>query len=183
MKYKYLVLLIFITALFIPNDYALYFFPAAILFLLLLDLHLFRFVLRISFLLLIFLLIILQPLIIGDKNFIILGIKISSEGFYNGIIMVLRAVVMIPSVTYLLKISDKTRLKDLFVKFGIHNFDEILDHSQKLFPLLRMQSKEFFKKKEHNKYYNPIEFTAQFTAFLIRATYTYQNKSKGENVI
>lgn len=181
MKNKYLVFSIFIFALFIPREYAFYYFPAAILYILVLDIQLFRFIKRISFLLLVIIIMILQPLVIGEKDFLFFGIRLSSTGFYNGLIMVLRAVVMIPIITYLSKTADKKKLQMVFSKIGIQQFDEILDQSQKLFPLLKEKSREFFVAMDRKMIFNPIELTAQFFAFLIKSTYS--SKIKQEKVL
>ena len=181
MKNKYLVIIIFAATPFIPFDYAVYFFPAAIPYLIFLDIHLFKFVRKLSFLLFVFILILLQPIILGEKDFLMLGIKISTNGFYNGLIMILRAVVMIPAISYLSKTADRKRLQKLFAKLGIKQFDEILEHSQKLFPLLKEKTKEFFTTVERKKIFNPIEFTAHFIAFLIKATTAYSPKTNKES--
>ncbi len=183
MKNKYLVIIILVATLFIPFDYAIYFFPATIIYLVFLDIHLFKFVRKLSFLILVFILILLQPIVLGEKDYLMLGIKISSIGFYNGLIMTLRAVVMIPAISYLSKTADRKKLQRLFDKLGTRHYDEILDHSQKLFPLLKEKTKEFFTTVERKKIFNPIEFTAQFIAFLIKATTTYTPKNNKENVL
>jgi energy-coupling factor transporter transmembrane protein EcfT len=183
MKNKYLVILIFVAALFIPRQYAFYFFPAAIFYILYLDIHLFRFIRRFSFLLLVIILLLLQPLIVGEKDLLFLGIKISSNGLSNGLIMVLRAVVMIPAISYLSKTADRKQLQKLFSKIGIQHFDQVLDQSQKLFPLLKEKSREFFVTTDRKKIFNPLELTAQFFAFLIKSTNSYTPKIKQEKVL
>lgn len=183
MKNKYFIFLIFITALFIPREYAFYFFPAAILYILTLDIYLLRFTKKLSFLLLVFIFLILQPLVIGEKDFLFFWIKFSSSGFYNGLIMVLRAVVMIPTITYLSKTADRKKLQKVFSKIGIQEFDEMLDQSQKLFPLLKEKSREFFVATDRKMIFNPIELTAQFFAFLIKSTNSYTSKIKQEKVL
>lgn len=183
MKNKYLVIIIFAATLFIPFDYAVYFFPATIIYLIFLDIHLFKFVRKLSFLMLVFILILLQPIVLGEKDYLMLGIKISTNGFYNGLIMILRAVVMIPAINYLSKTSDRRNLQKLFARLGIRQYDEILDHSQKLFPLLKEKTKEFFTTVERKKIFSPIEFTAHFLAFLIKATTTYTPKTNKENAL
>lgn len=182
MKNKYFILVISVTSLFIPREYAFYFFPLAILYILYVDIKLYRFFKKFSFLILVLILIILQPLIIGEKDFLFIGIKLSSNGFYNGLIMILRAVVMIPAISYLSKTTDRKKLQKAFSKIGIQHFDEILDHSQNLFPLLKEKSREFFVTTNRKKILNPIEFTAQFFAFLIKSTNSYPPKIKQKEV-
>jgi len=183
MNNKYLVIITFITALLIPRDYAFYFFPPAVLYLMFLDIHLFCFLRRISFLLFVIILLIVQPMVIGEKDFLLLGIKFSTSGFYNGLIMIFRAVVMIPAINYLSKTAGRKKLQSLFAKLGLKNYDEILDHSQKLFPLLKEKTKEFFTKAERKNFFNPIELSAQLLAFLIKASHSYTAKTKEENVL
>jgi len=183
MNNKYLVTIIFIAALFIPLDFSFYFFPTAILYLIFLDIHLFHFLRGISFLLFILILLMVQPMIIGEKDFLLMGIKFSTAGFYNGLLMIFRAVVMIPAINYLSKTANRKKLQSLFTKLGIENYDEILDHSQILFPLLKVKTREFFTTVERKKIFNPIELTAQLLAFLIKAAHSYNPKTKKETVL
>ena len=152
MNNKYLVIITFITALLIPRDYAFYFFPPAVLYLMFLDIHLFCFLRRISFLLFVIILLIVQPMVIGEKDFLLLGIKFSTSGFYNGLIMIFRAVVMIPAINYLSKTAGRKKLQSLFAKLGLKNYDEILDHSQKLFPLLKGKLRNFLQRQNVKKF-------------------------------
>ncbi|HSL90670.1 MAG TPA: hypothetical protein VK870_15305 [Ignavibacteriaceae bacterium] len=183
MKNKYFIIVIFLAALIIPAGYTLYFFPLAFLYLLYLDSKLFRFLKRISFIVLILLLLILQPLLIGEKDFSIIGIGFSSTAFYNGLMMILRAVLMISSISYLSKTADRKKIQRIFSRIGISHFDEILDHSQKLFPLLKEKSREFISATDKKRILNPLDLTAHFFAFLIKTTHTHLPKAKQENTL
>src|SRR5690606_37973832 len=142
MKNKYLLIFFLIAAIFIPREYAVYFFPAAIIYLLILDLKLFNFLLKKSFHLLVFILLFIQPLFTGVKDFDLSGISLSSDSFLNGVQMILRAVVVIPVVSCISRISDKEKLKNIFSKIGVKDFDEIFEYSRLMFPYLKERVKE-----------------------------------------
>lgn len=178
MRNKYFIFVTFLAALFIPAEYTLYFFPLAFLYLLYLDSKLFRFLKRISFIVLIFILLILQPLLIGEKDFSIIGIGFSSSAFFNGLMMILRAVIMISSISYLSKTADRRKIQRFFSRIGIRHFDEILSHSQKLFPLLKEKTREFISATDKKRILNPLDLTAHFFAFLIKSTHTHLLKTK-----
>lgn len=180
MRNKYFVIVIFLAALLITAEYTLYFFPLALLYLLYLDSKLFRFLKRISFIVLILILIILQPLLIGEKDLSIIGIGFSSTAFYNGLMMILRAVIMISSISYLSKTADRKKIQRLFSRIGMRHFDEILDQSQKLFPLLKERIREFISATDRKRILNPLDLTAHFFAFLIKTTHTQSLKPKQE---
>jgi hypothetical protein len=179
MKNKHIVMALFFAALIIPREYSFYYFPAAVIYLAFLDIYLFRFVRKISFLILVIMLTVLQPLFMGEKDLLVFGINFSTEGFYNGLMMVMRAVVMIPSISYLSKTVDRNKLRNLFGKIGIKNFDEIFQHSQQMLPVLTERIKSYFA-SENKKYFNPIEFTARFFAFIIKSVQSYSPDPKEE---
>jgi energy-coupling factor transporter transmembrane protein EcfT len=182
MNNKYFITALCFAALFIPGEYSLYFFPLAVAYLLFLDRGLFNFVFKKSFLIFLTILLFLQPLLTGKKNITLLGLYFSSDAFLNGFLMMLRAVVMIPSITYLSKTADKKKLQKIFGRIGIKDFDEIFNYSQQMFPKLKEHTKEFFS-SERKRLYNPVEFIAQFIAFLIKSTQTYTLKSKEEDIL
>lgn len=180
MKNRYLIYLIFFSALFIPAKFGFYFFPAAILYFTCLNINLFKFVRKFSFIVFVIVLIILQPMIADNRDNIILGIKFSLSGFHNGLMMILRAVVMISSISYLSNTADRKKLQNLFSRVGVKHFDKIFEHTQEIFPLLKEKITEFYKTINRRNLFNPVELSAHFLAFLIRATYSQQNKNKGE---
>jgi hypothetical protein len=179
---RYIIIALCVTAFFIPREYSIYFFPIAILYFLILDMRLLRFLIKKSFLLFIIILLLLQPLLTGEKDLLFAGIKLSSDGFYNGALMMLRAIVIIPSISYLSKIIEIKKLQGLFGKVGIQNYDEIFIHSQQIFPILKEKSKEFYTTNK-NDIFNPIEFCAQFIALLIKTTNNNLINPKKENIL
>ena len=183
MNNKYILTFILITAVFIPREYAVYFFPAAIIYLLLIDKKLFGFLIKKSFYLLAVILLFIQPLFTGEKDFSLLGMNLSSSSFINGVLMIFRAVVVIPIVTSISRTSDKEKLRKVFGRIGVKNFDEIFEHSREIFPLLKENIKEFFHSTEKRKIFNPVELAAHFIAFLIKSTNAYPVNSKKENVL
>jgi len=174
---RYIVFIIFITAFIIPREYSIYFFPVAILYIFLLDRKLLRFLFKRSFLLIVLILLILQPLFVGEKDFLFAGIKLSSEGFYNGIFMIFRAAVVIPAISYLSRGIEIKKFQKFFSRVGIKNYDEVFDHSQQIFPILKEKTKEYFTLNK-KKITNPIEFIAQFIALLMKTSENHISNSE-----
>ncbi|HOJ17968.1 MAG TPA: hypothetical protein PLT92_05345 [Ignavibacteriaceae bacterium] len=175
-----LIELSLIVSLFCPFYIAVWIFPFILGFLIRQDMKLFKFITRSSFFILVFLLIGLQPLIAGKKDFFLLNLGFSLEVFYSGLFMVIRAIVIIPSITWLSKTMEKAKLKKLSSLLGIKNFDEILTHSQNMFPVIKESCIKYFKETGKRKYYDPVEFFARFIALLIKSTdiYTYKVNKK-----
>lgn len=174
---RYTVIVIFLTAFIIPREYSIYFFPAAILYILLLDKELFRFLFKRSILSIVIILLLLQPLLVGEKDILFAGIKLSSEGFYNGIFMMFRAAVVIPLISYLSRGIEIKKFQKLFGRIGIKDYDEVFVHSQQIFPILKEKTKEYVT-VHRKKIINPLEFCAQFIALLIRTSKNHLLNSK-----
>ncbi|MFA7421591.1 MAG: hypothetical protein WCZ90_18050 [Melioribacteraceae bacterium] len=179
---RYFIIVIFITAFIIPREYSIYFFPFAILYFYFLDKKLLGFLFKRSFLLIVLILLLLQPLFTGEKDILFAGIKLSSEGFYNGIFMMFRAAVVIPSISYLSRSIEIKKMQKLFSRIGIKNYDEVFIHSQQIFPILKEKTKEYFT-LHRKKIINPIEFCAQFVAILIRTTQSHLINSKEDEAL
>jgi len=172
-----------LISLFCPMDIAIWIFPFILGFLISRDVRLFRFITRLSFLILVALLIGFQPLIAGKKDVFLWGIGYSTEVFYSGLFMVVRAIVIIPTINWLSKTMEKEKLKRLSEVLGIKNFDEILTHSKNLFPVIKESSFRYLKESGKGKYYDPVEFTARFIALLIKSTTIYISKANEKEII
>jgi hypothetical protein len=172
-----------LISFFCPMDIAIWIFPFILGFLISRDVRLFRFTTRPSFLILVAILIGLQPLIPGKKDMFLWGIGYSTEVFYSGLFMVIRAIVIIPTINWLSKTMEKEKLKRLSAMLGIKNFDEILTHSQNLFPVIKESSFRYFKESGKEKYYDPVEFAARFIALLIKSTTIYTYKTNEKEII
>lgn len=183
MKHKYFIIVLFAAAIFIPRQYALYFSLAAVLYLSILELKLFWFIRRRSFLLFASVLLLVQPIATGEKDIFLLGMSFSSDGFYNGVLMILRAIVMIPSIHYLFKTADKNKLRKIFGKIGVKNYNEILSNSLEIFPLIKENIKKFISSTKRKNLFNPVELTARLIALLIKSACTYSFKAKERNIL
>jgi hypothetical protein len=83
--------------------------------------------------------------------------------------MIFRAAVVIPAISYLSRGIEIKKFQKLFSRIGIKNYDEVFDHSQQIFPILKEKTKEYFTLNK-KKITNPIEFIAQFIALLVKTS-------------
>jgi energy-coupling factor transporter transmembrane protein EcfT len=184
MKTKHIVIALCLLSFFIPAGLSVWFFPAAILFLLYLDRHLFRFVTRFSFIMFFLIIVVFQSLFSGEKDISLYGINFSSAAFYNGMLMILRAAILIPSITYLSRTSDKASIRRLFERIGVRHFDELISTAQNILPLLKENFRHFLSSARKNGYYTPVEFTARFIVLVIKTVpdRTYNLPEKRETL-
>jgi hypothetical protein len=182
MKSEKIIYLTIITfAVILPVKFYFYFFIAALLLILNKDFRAFKFVRSKSFIFLLVLLLLIHPLLGGEKNISILGIKYSCDSFITGLQMIMRAAVIIPSVKLLFGNLHGSNVNNFWNKFGLTYFDSTFNMSKNLMPNLKDTTNNYFGGMSLNEkkqfLLNPIEFIARFLAVLL----TTQNTADKNN--
>ncbi len=170
---RYIVSVIVLITLFITPAGGIYFLPAACIYLLFLDSKLFRFIVKWSFALFAFILLVVQPLLAMEKNMMVAGIPVSSEGFFNGVMMLGRAILIISSINYLSVSLNKEKAVWLSSRLGIKNYDEIVSLGGKMIPSVKSSAISFLTSRERKRSLNPVESAARLIVILIRLSRTY----------
>ncbi len=165
---KYIIAVIFLCSLLIPADAGVYFFPAAFIYMLLVDVKLFRFLFKLSFVLFAVILLVFQPLLAIEKDLLIAGLPASSSGFYNGLTMLMRAVIIIPAVGCLSGSLSKERLGRFSAKLGIDNYHEVVSLSGKLMPSVKRNTLEFIRIGKRKGFLTPVESAARLVVGLVK---------------
>ena len=134
---KFLLTSIILMSIFLPQHLLIYISPLLIAALLLMDYKWIRFVKNKTILFLFVLLVIIQPVLIGEKDILFWGIGISSASFISGLSMFLRGVLVISTFQTINRTMPKEKLFGFWKIIGIMNFDEVFETAKLIFPKLR----------------------------------------------
>lgn len=78
--------------------------------------------------------VILQPMIIGEPVNKFLGLDYSADAFVNGIAMFCRAVVIISSITLINRSTSREHVKAFWKQRGLEEFDNVLQKAEEILP-------------------------------------------------
>ncbi len=141
-------------------------------------LHLFK---RKSIYFLFLIVVIIQPVILGDQSNEVLGVSFSAEALLRGIAMFTRAMVVISSITFLNRRTEKEKVKDFLKRQGMENFDDVLSKAHEVLPTIKSSLSNSIKavKDEHSGagwLKNPTELLARLVVPLLHKSGTEISK-------
>jgi hypothetical protein len=120
-------------------------------------------------------LVVIQPLLIGESTQSFLGIEYSAIGFENGITMFLRASVIITSITIINRKTKTDSLHRILKRIGFVQFEDVLKKAEEVLPQTRaalaksinvIRESSSIKKNLHN----PSEIIARILVQLLHKT-------------
>ncbi|RJP63489.1 MAG: hypothetical protein C4543_00425 [Ignavibacteriales bacterium] len=111
------------------------------------DISLLRLFRRKSIYFLFTIVVITQPMIIGEQNNQLLGITFSAEALLNGLGMFFRAVVIISSITLLNRKTNRENVKEFWKRRGLEEFENVLSKAEEILPNIKS---EFNKVRKEN---------------------------------
>lgn len=144
---KYLIGLVVFSAIILPAEFVI---PLSIIAMIIysqIDISLLRLFRRKSIYFLFTIVVITQPMIIGEQNNQLLGITFSAEALLNGLGMFFRAVVIISSITLLNRKTNRENVKEFWKRRGLEEFENVLSKAEEILPNIKS---EFNKVRKEN---------------------------------
>lgn len=173
---KYLIGLVVLSAIILPAEFML---PLSIIAMIIysqIDVSILKLFKRKSIYFLFVIVVIIQPMIIGEQNNQLVGITFSAETLLNGLGMFCRAVVIISSITLINRRTNKEKIKVFWKQRGLEEFENVFSKTEEILPTIKS---EFNKvKKENNSIKSVLKSPAEHTAKMI-----YSLLHKPENLI
>lgn len=166
----FIVTLCFIGAL-LPFKYQLISVPAIFLVLLLFDKTILKQFMKKGFLIISFLLLVLQPLIAGTKESKFLYFEYSSDVLMVSLQMIFRAFMIITAFSLIMKKMDRENIFRFVSKIKLRNFEPSLKEAHRLFPEIKtalLQSIWSHKNIGKRRILNPINLIALLFANIIK---------------
>ncbi|MBU2490980.1 MAG: energy-coupling factor transporter transmembrane protein EcfT [Bacteroidetes bacterium] len=147
---KFLIPVIILTVIILPSEYVIPFGIVVMIGYAMIDssqLHLFK---RKSLYTLFTIVVIIQPMILGSPTSEVFGVSFSAEALVRGFAMFIRALVIISSITYLNRNTEKEKVKEFWKRQGMENFDVVLAKAQEVLPTIKISFSDSIKavKKE-----------------------------------
>ncbi len=178
---KIIYLVLIILAVITPGTFYYFFFLTAFLLLLFKNIKAFKFVTSKSFIFLTGLLLFVHPLLAGGNNISLLGINYSLDSSLTGLQMIMRAVIIIPSIKLLFRNLSAGSMNNFWKSLGLTHFDSAFSISKKIMPVLKSTTNNYFGKMSRTKrkqlLTNPVEFIARFLAVLLTSHSTTDEKN------
>lgn len=144
---KYLIGLVVISAIILPAEFVIPLSIFVMIFYTTIDKSLLKIFRRKSVYFLFTIVVILQPMIIGDQVNDIMGISYSAEALINGLGMFFRAIVIISSITLLNRTTSRENIKAFWKRRGLEEFDNVMHKAEEILPNIKT---EFKKVKKEN---------------------------------
>lgn len=162
---KYLIGLVVLSAIILPAEFLI---PLSIIAMIVyshIDISLLRLFRRKSIYFLFTIVVIIQPMIIGEQTNRLFGITFSAEAFLNGLGMFCRAVVIISSITLINRKTSRDNVKAFWKRRGLEEFDNVLSKAEEMLPNVKS---EFSKvRKENNSIKSALKNPAELLAKMI----------------
>ena len=183
---KYFITLMILSVFILPSTYILALSLLAMTIYFFIDSSVINFFKRSSTYLLFLIVVIIQPIVIGENTNLIFGVGYSITGLENGIAMFCRAIVIISSITILNHSTPKERVKEFWGRLGLDQFDTVFMKTQELLPEIKSTlSKSFISMVNKNSskaaIKNPVQFLAKLVIpFLHKPNSLITNKSVDE---
>lgn len=160
---KYLIGLVVLSAIILPAEFVIALSILVMIFYTTIDKSLLKIFRRKSVYFLFTIVVILQPMIIGDQVNEIMGISYSAEALINGLGMFFRAIVIISSITLLNRTTSRENIKAFWKRRGLEEFDNVMHKAEEILPNIKS---EFNKVRKENTSIrtllkNPAELTAK----------------------
>lgn len=173
---KYLIGLVVLSAIILPAEFVI---PLSVIVMVVysqIDISLLRLFGRKSIYFLFAIVVVIQPMIIGEQNNQLFGISYSAEALLNGLGMFCRAVVIISSITLLNRKTDRENVKAFWKKRGLEEFENVFSKAEEILPNIKT---EFNKvRKENNSIKSVLKNPAEQMAKII-----YPLLQKPENLV
>jgi len=144
---KYLIGLVVLAAIILPADFVIALSILVMIFYTTIDKSLLRIFRRKSVYFLFTIVVIIQPMIIGDQVNEIMGISYSAVALINGLGMFFRAIVIISSITLLNRTTSRENIKAFWKRRGLEEFDNVMHKAEEILPSIKT---EFKKVKKEN---------------------------------
>lgn len=162
---KYLIGLIILSAIIFPAEFVI---PLSIIAMIVysqIDKSLLRLFRRKSIYFLFTIVVIIQPMIIGEQINQLFEITFSAEVLLNGLGMFSRAIVIISSITLLNRTTNRENVKAFWKRRGLEEFDNVLSKAEEILPNIKA---EFSKvRKENNSVKTLLKNPAALLAKMI----------------
>lgn len=162
---KYLIGLVVLSAIILPAEFLI---PLSIITMIVysqIDISLLRLFRRKSIYFLFTIVVIIQPMIIGEQNNQLFGITYSAEAFLNGLGMFCRAVVIISSITLLNRKTNRENVKAFWKRRGLEEFDNVLSKAEEILPNVKSELNKV--RKENNSLKSALKNPAELLAKMI----------------
>ncbi len=144
---KYLIGLLMLSAIILPAGFAITLSIIAMIVYSQIDISLLRLFRRKSIYFLFTIVVIIQPMIIGEQNIQLSGINFSIEALLNGLGMFCRAVIIISSITLLNRRTNRENVKEFWKRRGLEEFENVLCKAEEILPNIKT---EFNKVRKEN---------------------------------
>ncbi len=162
---KYLIGLVILSAIILPAEFVIPLSIIVMIFYSQVEISLLRLFRRKSIYFLFTIVVIIQPMVIGEQNNQLFGIAFSTEAFLNGLGMFCRAVVIISSITLLNRKTNRENVKAFWKRRGLEEFDNVLNKAEEILPNVKY---EFNKvRKENNSIKSALKNPAELLAKMI----------------
>lgn len=162
---KYFIGLVVLSAIILPAEFVI---PLSIIAMIIysqIDISLLRLFGRKSIYFLFTIVVVIQPMIIGEPVNEFLGINYSAEALLNGLGMFCRAIVIISSITLLNRNTSRENVKAFWKRRGLEEFDNVLNKAEEILPNVKS---EFNKvRKENNSIKSLLKNPAELLAKMI----------------
>ena len=173
---KYLIGFVVLSAVVLPAEFVI---PLSIIAMIVysqIDTSVLRLFKRKSIYFLFTIVVIIQPMIIGEQTNQLFGITFSAEAFLNGLGMFCRAIVIISSITLLDRRTTRENIKAFWKRRGLEEFDNVMRKAEEILPNVKS---EFNKvRKENNSIKSALKNPAELLAKMI-----YPLLQKTENLV
>lgn len=162
---KYLIGLVVLSAIILPAEFVISLSIIAMIIYSCIDISLLRLFKRKSIYFLFTIVVILQPMIIGELIDEFLGINYSAEAFINGLGMFCRAVVIISSITLLNRTTSRKNVKAFWKRRGLEEFDNVLNKAEEMLPNVKSEFDRI--RKENNLFKTTLKNPSELIAKII----------------
>ncbi|MEJ2048371.1 MAG: hypothetical protein P8Y60_00740 [Calditrichota bacterium] len=168
-KYYLLILAAYlVAAMILTYQNQIFIVPTAIVSMFLIDRRAFRPFLKWKFILFIAILVIGTPLILGEKDAQIFGLRYSSSMFQISLVMFYRSIIILGAIRIFTNKISMTQLSTALYKIKLKKFSDALAISMETLPEIKIMTQESigeFRKKEKSK--NIIKELFDFFVHLI----------------
>lgn len=134
---RYLLIFIIIASIFLPKLWLIYISPLFAVTVILIEKKSVKMIKNKTILILFVLLVLLQPILLGEKDITFYLINISSHTFISGLSMFIRAIFIITTFQILNRTVPKEKLFGFWKIIGVTDFNEAFDVTRSLFPKLK----------------------------------------------
>lgn len=162
---KYLIGLVVLSVIILPAEFVILLSIIVMIVYSQTDMSLLRLFRRKSIYFLFAIVVIIQPMIIGEQTNRLFGITFSSEAFLNGLGMFCRAVVIISSITLLNRKTNRENVKAFWKRRGLEEFGNVLSKAEEILPNVKSELNKV--RKENNSLKSALKNPAELLAKII----------------